>query len=105
MRRWRAVLGPNSEPGLSWRSPISRRSCGARRNSAFQLHQEDFSGRLVPGMAADLVIADRGLEDEGAADDGRWPDRAPADWDLTALRCALAPATNQLSAAGLRCAE
>jgi predicted amidohydrolase YtcJ len=31
------------------------------RNGAFQLHQEGFSGRLVAGMAADLVVADRDL--------------------------------------------
>jgi predicted amidohydrolase YtcJ len=28
------------------------------RNSAYQLHQESFSGRLVPGLAADLIVAD-----------------------------------------------
>ena len=33
------------------------------RNSAFQLHQEGLSGRLVPGLAADLVVADRDLLD------------------------------------------
>jgi predicted amidohydrolase YtcJ len=31
------------------------------RNSAFQLHQENVSGRLAPGMAADLVVCDRDL--------------------------------------------
>jgi predicted amidohydrolase YtcJ len=31
------------------------------RNSAFQLHQENLSGRLAPGLAADLVVADRDL--------------------------------------------
>ncbi len=31
------------------------------RNSAFQLHQEGLSGRLVPGMAADVVVCDRDL--------------------------------------------
>ena len=31
------------------------------RNSAFQLHQENLSGRLAPGLAADLVVADRNL--------------------------------------------
>ena len=31
------------------------------RNSAFQLHQEGLSGRLVPGLAADLVVCDRDL--------------------------------------------
>lgn len=31
------------------------------RNSAYQLHQEWLSGRLRPGMAADLVVLDRDL--------------------------------------------
>ena len=31
------------------------------RNSALQLHQENLSGMLAPGMAADLVVADRDL--------------------------------------------
>ncbi len=31
------------------------------RNSAFQLHQENLTGRLVPGLAADLVVCDRDL--------------------------------------------
>jgi predicted amidohydrolase YtcJ len=31
------------------------------RSSAYQLHQEGLSGRLVPGLAADLVIADADL--------------------------------------------
>ena len=33
------------------------------RNRAFQLHQEGLSGRLVPGLAADLVVCDRDLLD------------------------------------------
>ena len=31
------------------------------RNSAYQLHQETLSGRLRPGMAADLVVLDRDI--------------------------------------------
>lgn len=31
------------------------------RNSAFQLHQENLSGRIRPGMAADLVVLDRDI--------------------------------------------
>jgi predicted amidohydrolase YtcJ len=31
------------------------------RNSAYQLHQESLSGRLRPGMAADLVVLDRDI--------------------------------------------
>jgi predicted amidohydrolase YtcJ len=31
------------------------------RNSAFQLHQEGTSGRIVEGLAADLAVLDRDL--------------------------------------------
>jgi predicted amidohydrolase YtcJ len=31
------------------------------RDSAYQLHQETFSGRLRVGMAADLVLLDRDI--------------------------------------------
>ena len=33
------------------------------RNSAFQLHQERLTGRLYPGMAADLIVADRDIRE------------------------------------------
>ena len=29
------------------------------RNSAFQLHQENLSGRIREGLAADLIVLDR----------------------------------------------
>jgi predicted amidohydrolase YtcJ len=31
------------------------------RNSAYQLHQEDRTGRIAPGLAADLAVLDRDL--------------------------------------------
>ena len=31
------------------------------RNSAFQLHQEQLTGRIAPGLAADLAVLDRDL--------------------------------------------
>lgn len=38
------------------------------RNSAFQLHQESVTGRLVPGMFADLMVVDRDLLEVGLKD-------------------------------------
>ena len=43
--------------GISLRAALAMHT----RNSAYQLHQEGLSGRLVPGLAADLVVADRDL--------------------------------------------
>jgi hypothetical protein len=39
---------------------LSRSWCHTR-NSAFQLHQEGTSGRIVEGLAADLAVLDRDL--------------------------------------------
>ena len=56
------VYAGEPEP-LSKRQGISLKASLAMhtRNSAFQLHQEASSGRLVPGLEADLVVADRDL--------------------------------------------
>ena len=71
-----------SGQGISLRASLAMHT----RTRAFQLHQEGLSGRLVPGLAADLVVADRdllkvaageGLEGEPPADDGRRPGRPP----------------------------
>jgi predicted amidohydrolase YtcJ len=47
----------HEKEGIPLRSSIAMHT----RNSAFQLHQEGVTGRLAPGMAADLVVADRDL--------------------------------------------
>ena len=54
---------PAEPEPLSKRQGISLKASLAMhtRNSAFQLHQEASSGRLVPGLEADLVVADRDL--------------------------------------------
>lgn len=43
--------------GISLRASVAMHA----RNSAFQLHQEGLSGRLVPDLAADLVVLDADL--------------------------------------------
>jgi len=46
-----------AKQGIGLRASIAMHTS----NSAFQLHQESISGRLAPGMAADLVVVDRDL--------------------------------------------
>ena len=46
-----------AEQGLKLRDSIRIHT----RNSAFQLHQENLSGRIVEGLAADLAVLDRDL--------------------------------------------
>jgi predicted amidohydrolase YtcJ len=46
-----------AKQGIGLRASIAMHT----RNSAFQLHQEATTGQLAPGMAADLVVADRDL--------------------------------------------
>jgi predicted amidohydrolase YtcJ len=46
-----------AQEGLSLRSSVAMHT----RNGAYQLHQDDFTGRIRPGFAADLIALDRDL--------------------------------------------
>jgi predicted amidohydrolase YtcJ len=50
------------------RIPLDASIAMHTRNSAFQLHQEGETGRLAPGMEADLLLADRDLGSVPAAE-------------------------------------